>query len=108
MSETTSPLFACEDLRIDVEDRVLVNALTVSVGRGELLGVLGQNGSGKTLTMHTLAGLRTAAHGRVLLDGDDLASTSRGTIATRLALLPQHVDGAQLVVDVPFGHHHLD
>ena len=92
MSTPDSPLFACEDLRIDVGDRVLVDALTVAVGRGELLGVLGQNGSGKTLTMHTLAGLRDAASGHVLLDGDDVASTNRQAIATRLALLPQHVD----------------
>ena len=92
MTRPAASLFACENLRIVVEERVLVEALTISVRRGELLGVLGQNGSGKTLTMHTLAGLRTSATGRVLLDGADVRSLSRQAIARRLALLPQHVD----------------
>ena len=92
MTAPDAPLFACENLRIQVGDRVLVDALAVAVKRGELLGVLGQNGAGKTLTMHTLAGLRPAATGRVMLDGDDLASISRQAIARQLALLPQHVD----------------
>ncbi|MDJ0711961.1 MAG: ABC transporter ATP-binding protein [Woeseiaceae bacterium] len=92
MTAPASPLFACENLRIDVGDRILVDALTVALERGELLGVLGQNGSGKTLTMHTLAGLRPATNGRISLDGRDLGSTGRRAIATRLALLPQHVD----------------
>ncbi len=92
MTAPDAPLFACENLRIDVRERTLVDALAVSVRRGELLGVLGQNGSGKTLTMHTLAGLRASAAGHVMLDGDDLASISRQAIARRLALLPQHVD----------------
>ena len=92
MAEPFTPLFTCENLRVAVGERVLVDALDVSVQRGELLGVLGQNGAGKTLTMHTLAGLRAAAAGRLTLDGDDLASMSRQAIAKRLALLPQHVD----------------
>lgn len=92
MTGPAAPLFCCENLRIDVGERILVDALTVSVERGELLGVLGQNGAGKTLTMHTLAGLRVASAGHVSLDGDNLASISRPAIARRLALLPQHVD----------------
>ena len=59
---------------------------------GELIGVLGQNGSGKTLTMHTLAGLRAADGGDVLINGNVAAATTRPEIARQLALLPQHVD----------------
>ncbi len=92
MTVPEASLFSCDNLRIDVGDRILVDALAVSVQRGELLGVLGQNGSGKTLTMHTLAGLRPSAAGQVFLDGDDLSSIGRQAIARRLALLPQHVD----------------
>jgi len=92
MSASDAPLLTCENLRIDVGDRVLVDALDVSMQRGELVSVLGQNGSGKTLTMHTLAGLRVPAAGCVVLGNDDLTSVSRQAIARQLALLPQHVD----------------
>ncbi len=92
MNRPAAPLFSCENLRVGVGERVLVDELTVAVERGELLGVLGQNGAGKTLTMHTLAGLRIPSAGSVSLDSDNLESIGRQAIARRLALLPQHVD----------------
>jgi iron complex transport system ATP-binding protein len=92
MSATVPTLFSCSNIRVEVSGRTLVDALDFEVGRGELLAVLGQNGSGKSLTMHTLAGLRPASQGQVLLDGQDVAASSRRNIARQLALLPQHID----------------
>ena len=92
MSTATDPLFSCDDLRVEVAGRTLVDALSFEVRPGELLAILGQNGSGKTLTMHTLAGLREAARGQALLGGRDISRGSRQDTARRLALLPQHVD----------------
>jgi iron complex transport system ATP-binding protein len=92
MSATVPILFSCSNIRVEVSGRTLVDALDFEVGRGELLAVLGQNGSGKSLTMHTLAGLRPASQGQVLLDGQDVAASSRRNIAKQLALLPQHID----------------
>jgi len=92
MSADGTSLFSCENLRVDVSARTLVDALSFNVERGEVLAVLGQNGSGKSLTMHTLAGLRPAARGRVLLEGRDIAVSRRQDIARQLALLPQHID----------------
>jgi iron complex transport system ATP-binding protein len=42
--------------------------------------------------MHTLAGLRPASRGEVLLEGRNIATSRRQDIARQLALLPQHVD----------------
>ena len=92
MSTATDPLFSCDDLRVEVAGRTLVDALSFEVRPGELLAILGQNGSGKTLTMHTLAGLREAARGQALLGGRDISRGPRQDTARRLALLPQHVD----------------
>ena len=47
--------------------RELVRALSVEFLPGELVAILGRNGSGKTLTLHTLAGLRAPAAGEVRL-----------------------------------------
>jgi iron complex transport system ATP-binding protein len=59
---------------------------------GQLIAVLGQNGSGKSMTMHTVAGLRAPEAGAVVLNGQHLTTTPRQEIARHLALLPQHVD----------------
>jgi iron complex transport system ATP-binding protein len=66
-----------------------VQSLELEVGGGELIAVLGRNGVGKTLTLHTLAGLRPPAAGAVLLDGRDIAAWGGRERAQRLALLPQ-------------------
>ena len=92
MSARGHALFSCTDLSIDVAGRVLVEELTFDAAPGELIAVLGQNGAGKTLTMHTLAGLRPAARGRVMLHGEDVRTARRLSVARHLALLPQHVE----------------
>ena len=92
MSSSPDPLFSCDDLCVAVAGRMLVEGLSFAVRPGELLAILGQNGSGKTLTMHTLAGLRPAAGGQVHLQGRDVSASRRQDTARRLALLPQHVD----------------
>jgi iron complex transport system ATP-binding protein len=92
MHENSPAIFCCTDLSVDVAGRSLVDALTVAVKRGEIVAVLGQNGSGKSLTLHTLAGLRPATSGTVSLLGLDVSSSKRQDLAKHLALLPQHVD----------------
>jgi len=84
--------FSCRDLAVSVAGRMLVDALDLITDGGELIAVLGQNGAGKTLTMHTLAGLRPAAAGTILVNGADVGTVARHHIARQLALLPQHVD----------------
>ncbi len=84
--------FRSERLCVGVAGRRLIDHLDFDAAGGEFVAVLGRNGTGKTLTLHTLAGLRAADSGRVLLNGTDLDETSRGKIARQLALLPQHVD----------------
>ena len=74
--------------------RELVRELTLSLLPGEVLAILGRNGSGKTLTLHTLAGLRRAAAGEVTLDGTPLTALTRRAVAQRLALLPQDLEDA--------------
>jgi iron complex transport system ATP-binding protein len=66
-----------------------VRNLEFALKGGEFIAVLGRNGVGKTLTLHTLAGLRRAAAGHVMLDGRDLAAWGHRERARRVALLPQ-------------------
>jgi iron complex transport system ATP-binding protein len=74
--------------------RELVRRLDVEFSPGEVVAILGRNGSGKTLTLHTLAGLRAPAGGEVLLDGVALTELKRRAVALRLGLLPQDLEDA--------------
>ena len=84
-----APGLACRGVDVDVAGRALVRALEFEARGGEFIAVLGRNGVGKTLTLHTLAGIREPAAGRVELDGRDLAGWGGRERAQRLALLPQ-------------------
>ena len=55
-------------------------------------GLLGRNGTGKTLSLLTLAGLRTPDAGEILLGTENLASMRRQQIARQLALLTQDTE----------------
>ena len=85
---------AAVSLRVRAGARELVRELSVQFTPGEVVAILGRNGSGKTLTLHTLAGLRTAEGGEVLLDGAPLLRLKRRSVALRLGLLPQDMEEA--------------
>ena len=74
--------------------RELVRGLSAEFTAGEVVAILGRNGSGKTLTLHTLAGLRQPVEGVVLLDGVAMANMRRRALALRLGLLPQDLEDA--------------
>lgn len=56
---------------------------------GEVLAVLGPNGTGKSTLLHCVAGLETPRAGRILADGRDIASLGRRELARRIAFVPQ-------------------
>lgn len=79
-------------MRVSVPGRVLVDGLELSLERGEFVAVLGQNGTGKSLTLQTLAGLRRPDSGDVTLGSADVFRSRRQDVARQLALLPQTVE----------------
>lgn len=88
-ADPSQPPLRVGGLWIVAGDRTLVHDLSFDLQRGEFLAILGRNGSGKTLTLHALAGLSVPPGGRMLLDGEDMATMPRRRIARRLGLLLQ-------------------
>ena len=67
----------------------VLHDVSAGVGDAGLTGVLGPNGSGKTTLLRLLGGLRTPSDGQVTLDGRALSTYTRGTLARRMATVPQ-------------------
>ena len=51
----------------------ILRDLSLEVGRGEVVALLGRNGAGKTTTLKTVMGLVTPRSGSILLEGRDIA-----------------------------------
>jgi iron complex transport system ATP-binding protein len=77
---------------VEVGTRTLVRELSFEIAPGEFVAILGRNGSGKTLTLHTLAGLRPPSGGTVLMEGLPLARMGRRAVARQAGFLAQDLE----------------
>ena len=108
MNTSVAPTFSCRNLTISVPGRTLLRDLSLSLAAGGFLAVLGQNGAGKSLTLHTLAGIRDATSGETFLRESALSGLPRQKVAQDLALLPQYTEDvfpASVMDTVMIGRH---
>ncbi len=84
-----APRLTTRELTVSVGERTLVRNLDLEIDAGTFVCVMGTNGVGKTLTLHTLAGLRAPFGGKVELGGTELHSMPRQEVARKLGLLLQ-------------------
>jgi iron complex transport system ATP-binding protein len=109
---TRVALLSCEALDVAVGQRVLVRQLNLQIEAGTVTCVLGRNGAGKTLTLHTLCGLREPAAGTVKVQDRELAQWPRRDLARCMGLLTQSTDDpfpATVLESALIGRHpHID
>ena len=81
---------ALEDVRLSYTRAPVVDGLSLTVQPGEILVLTGPSGCGKSTVLRALAGLLRPDSGRVLADGQEVATTSRdrGMVFQDSALLP--------------------
>ena len=54
----------------------ILKGISLEIGRGEAVGLVGPSGSGKSTLLMTMAGLERPDSGRVVVDGTDLVAAS--------------------------------
>ena len=69
-------------------DTLAVDDVSFTIGKGEIVGLLGHNGAGKTTIMKMLTGYLEPSAGRVKVDGLDVAETPQA-VRQRLGYLPE-------------------
>ncbi|MGO4851883.1 LPS export ABC transporter ATP-binding protein [Phaeovulum sp. W22_SRMD_FR3] len=61
-------------LRKSYKRRLVIRDVSMTLARGEVVALLGPNGSGKTTCFYNIAGLITPDAGQVLIDGRDVTA----------------------------------
>ena len=72
----------------------VLDNVSIQVGQGDIVGLLGPNGSGKTTLLRILAGMLTPSAGATTIAGSPVASLSRRELARRIAVVPQETQSA--------------
>ncbi|WP_344293601.1 ABC transporter ATP-binding protein, partial [Streptomyces synnematoformans] len=83
-----------ESVTVAAGGRTLVDAVSLDVAPGEVVGLVGPNGAGKTTLLRTVYRAVRPTSGRVLLDGDDVRTLPGRRLARRLAAVLQETPGA--------------
>ncbi|PUE15244.1 ABC transporter ATP-binding protein [Limnohabitans sp. WS1] len=83
-------LLRVENLRAGYGEAVVLNDISLSLGEGETLALLGRNGTGKTTLMDTLAGATRQHGGQIFLGGQPLHTLpSHERAAAGIGWVPQ-------------------
>jgi iron complex transport system ATP-binding protein len=105
-------LLETRGLGVQIAGKEVCRGFDFALREGDCMALLGPNGVGKTTLLHSLAGLRHAATGTVLLDGAPLSTQPRRRVAQRLGLLMQQPEDslpATVLETALIGRHpHLD
>jgi len=81
-------VLAVEGLAKRYGDVLALRDLTVNVGEGECLVLLGRNGAGKTTALRCMAGVLLPSEGSVRVDGLDAAEDAAG-VRAKVGLMPE-------------------
>ena len=93
-------ILRARNISVDLGQRRVVDDVSLTLKPGQMIGVIGPNGTGKTTLLRVLAGLRQPGHGTIHLNGVEMGALSHTARAQILAYLPQdHVIAWPIAVD---------
>jgi branched-chain amino acid transport system ATP-binding protein len=83
-------ILAVEDLHTYYGDAYVLQGLSLELGEGEVLGLLGRNGVGKTTLVKSIVGFVPPRRGRIMFKGRDITrASSVQTVRSGMGLVPQ-------------------
>ena len=84
-----STVVELRDVTVEYGRRVVLRGVSLEIGAGERVALIGPNGAGKSTLLRAVTGVVRPAAGSVSLAGTPIEHLDRGTIARRLAVVPQ-------------------
>jgi iron complex transport system ATP-binding protein len=93
LQQTATPLLATESLtaayRTAEAERIALRDVSLAANAGEVVALIGPNGSGKTTFIRAVTGVLKPVSGRVVLSGRDTTTLPQREIARLISVVPQ-------------------
>ncbi len=90
MNASEAPLIEARGLHTFYDQSHILRGVSLSLARGEALGLMGRNGMGKTTLIRTIMGLVRPRAGNVLIAGEDMTRAPAFRVAQRgIAYVPE-------------------
>ena len=83
-------VLSTNNLQLNIANKQVCNELNLEFNRGEVWGILGCNGVGKTTLLHTLCGLRDEYSGDIFIKNKNIIQIKRKLIARMIGIQLQH------------------
>ena len=84
------PILEVEDIHTYYGEAYVLQGLSLKLEQGQILGLLGRNGVGKTTLVNSIVGFTPPRRGRIVFKGADIThNSSFETVRTGMGLVPQ-------------------
>src|SRR5215813_9394048 len=81
---------AFEDIRFGYgRENGLIDGLSLTVGAGERIGLVGRSGAGKSTLVNLMLRFFDLEDGRILIDGQDIAGATQESLRTQISVVTQ-------------------
>src|SRR6202051_4157122 len=84
------PILDVQDIHTYYGDAYVLQGLSLQLEQGQILGLLGRNGVGKTTLVNSIVGFNPPRRGKIVFKGDDISQVSSfETVRSGMGLVPQ-------------------
>lgn len=90
---TSAPIVEMKDVRRMFGDTAAINGVSLSVARGEILGIIGRSGAGKSTLIRCVNGLEKPDAGSILIEGREITGLGEDALRPlrrRIGMVFQH------------------
>jgi len=88
----TPPAVRVDDLHVGYDDVPILHGVSLEVGEGEFVALMGDNGTGKTTFLHSLLGFLKPGRGRIEVLGHDMHRVSTSRLVRQVGFVFQNPD----------------
>lgn len=85
-------MISCKNLKVGYEEKVIIENLSLSINKGEVVSIIGPNGCGKSTLLKTLSRIIKPMSGGIYIQNESIKSLKSKHISQKVCLLSQYND----------------